>query len=155
MAGRPRSRPNYNFIRQLQVFSECNYNPSEGAAPYIAWKKRQDLDQTYSLRVIDGMPVIPDRLFLSLCVSPLTLPPSVSLTSFLLQRLSIEFGPRNGVPGLSRYHAHCLDHTRSVFRRRDRRPCAQTLHRPAHRQRVASPLSPAPLPICGWRNARG
>ncbi|KAJ7493331.1 protein-tyrosine phosphatase-like protein [Mycena galericulata] len=64
-AGHPQSRPNYNFVRQLQVFSECNYDPSDEAAPYIAWRARQEFDETHSLRVIDAMPVIEDRLFLS------------------------------------------------------------------------------------------
>ncbi|KAJ7708758.1 protein-tyrosine phosphatase-like protein [Mycena rosella] len=61
---RPRSRPNYNFIRQLQVFSECNYDISPVAAPYVAWRRRQDFDGANSLRVIDAMSIT-DRLFLS------------------------------------------------------------------------------------------
>ncbi|KAJ6561145.1 protein-tyrosine phosphatase-like protein [Mycena vulgaris] len=61
---RPQSRPNYNFIRQLQVFADCNYDMSPAAIPYIAWRKRQDFDETNSLRVIDAMSIT-DRLFLS------------------------------------------------------------------------------------------
>ncbi|KAJ7460727.1 protein-tyrosine phosphatase-like protein [Mycena latifolia] len=61
---RPRSRPNYNFIRQLQVFAECNYDVSPTSSPYIAWRTRQDFDEANSLRVTDGMPIT-DRLFLS------------------------------------------------------------------------------------------
>ncbi|KAF7356962.1 Sialidase domain-containing protein [Mycena venus] len=62
---RPKSRPNYNFIRQLQVFSECNCNVGPTSPPYIAWKERQNFDKDNSLRVIDGMSVLPDQLFLS------------------------------------------------------------------------------------------
>ncbi|KAJ7132245.1 protein-tyrosine phosphatase-like protein [Mycena epipterygia] len=62
---RPKSRPNYNFIRQLQVFSECNCDPSPTAPPYIAWQKQQEFDEKHSIRVTDGIPIIPDRLFLS------------------------------------------------------------------------------------------
>ncbi|KAJ7102951.1 protein-tyrosine phosphatase-like protein [Mycena crocata] len=62
---RPRSRPNYNFIRQLQVFFESNCDPSPSAPLYIAWRKRQEFDETHSLRVIDGLTIIPNRLFLS------------------------------------------------------------------------------------------
>ncbi|KAJ7173617.1 protein-tyrosine phosphatase-like protein [Mycena filopes] len=65
-ARRPQARPNYNFLRQLQVFSACNYNVDPTAAPYIAWKTRQEFDEAHSLRVIDGMPILADRLFVSL-----------------------------------------------------------------------------------------
>ncbi|KAJ6581101.1 protein-tyrosine phosphatase-like protein [Mycena capillaripes] len=62
---RPRSRPNYNFIRQLQVFFECNYDITPTTLPYIAWGKQQSFDETNSLRVIDSMAILTDRLFLS------------------------------------------------------------------------------------------
>lgn len=68
--GRPRARPNYSFIRQLQVFFECNYDITPTAPPYITWKEQHNFDKTNSLRVIDGMPILPGQLFLSLCVSP-------------------------------------------------------------------------------------
>ncbi|KAJ7027879.1 protein-tyrosine phosphatase-like protein [Mycena alexandri] len=64
-ARRPRGRPNYNFIRQLQVFSACNHNVSPEAPPYISWKAQQDFDEAHSLRVIDGMPILTGQLFLS------------------------------------------------------------------------------------------
>lgn len=67
--GRPKSRPSYNFIRQLQFFAQCNYDVSPTEPSYIAWQAQQNFDEANSLRVIDGMPVLPDQLFLSLCVS--------------------------------------------------------------------------------------
>ncbi|KAJ6624897.1 hypothetical protein B0H10DRAFT_1942857 [Mycena sp. CBHHK59/15] len=63
-ARRRRSRPNYNFIRQLQVFSECEYNPCPTIPQYIAWKEKQEFDNTNVLRVIDGMPIIPEGVYL-------------------------------------------------------------------------------------------
>ncbi|KAJ7626310.1 protein-tyrosine phosphatase-like protein [Mycena polygramma] len=62
---RPKSRPNYSFIRQLQVFSECNYDIGPSSPAYITWRKRQIFDAKHSLRVIDGMPILADQLFLS------------------------------------------------------------------------------------------
>ncbi|KAJ7849951.1 protein-tyrosine phosphatase-like protein [Mycena olivaceomarginata] len=62
---RPKSRPSYNFIRQLQFFAQCNYDVSPTEPSYIAWQAQQNFDEANSLRVIDGMPVLPDQLFLS------------------------------------------------------------------------------------------
>ncbi|KAJ7777334.1 protein-tyrosine phosphatase-like protein [Mycena metata] len=62
---RPRSRPNYNFIRQLQVFSACHHNVNPEAPAYILCKTQQDFYEAHSLKVIDGMPILPDQLFLS------------------------------------------------------------------------------------------
>ncbi|KAJ7746801.1 protein-tyrosine phosphatase-like protein [Mycena maculata] len=81
---RPRCRPNYNFVRQLLVWSECNYNPSEGVGPYIAWKEQQEFDQLHSLRVTDGMHIIPNRLFLSF-----DFPSNAARARALLARLGI------------------------------------------------------------------
>ncbi|KAF8196864.1 protein-tyrosine phosphatase-like protein [Mycena galopus ATCC 62051] len=63
--GRPKSRPSYNFIRQLQVFAECNYDIGPTESLYIAWKRQHNFDKAKSIRVIDSMPILSDQLFLS------------------------------------------------------------------------------------------
>ncbi|KAJ7876284.1 protein-tyrosine phosphatase-like protein [Mycena leptocephala] len=81
---RPRARPNYSFIRQLQVFFECNYDITPTAPPYIAWKEQHNFDKTNSLRVIDGMPILPGQLFLSF-----TFPSNRNHADALLDRLGV------------------------------------------------------------------
>ncbi|KAJ7089780.1 protein-tyrosine phosphatase-like protein [Mycena belliarum] len=80
---RPQSRPNHNFIRQLQVFGEFNYEISPATPAYVAWRTRQDFDEANSLLVIYGMAVT-DRLFLSL-----DFPANPSHATALLDHLAI------------------------------------------------------------------
>ncbi|KAJ6485785.1 protein-tyrosine phosphatase-like protein [Mycena sanguinolenta] len=62
---RPKSKPSYNFIRQLQVFGECNCDIGLDQPSYMTWQKRQKFDKTNSIRVIDAMVILSDQLFLS------------------------------------------------------------------------------------------
>ncbi|KAJ7230559.1 protein-tyrosine phosphatase-like protein [Mycena pura] len=50
--------------KQTKFFSECNFDVSPAAPPYIQWKKLQEFDTAHSIRAVDGVPIT-DRLFLS------------------------------------------------------------------------------------------
>ncbi|KAI0068524.1 phosphatases II [Artomyces pyxidatus] len=63
---RPQVLPNYGFIKQLQTFCACAYEPTRADATYRAWKRRHRQDVTSFLNCLsDTTCVIPDRLFLS------------------------------------------------------------------------------------------
>ncbi|KAJ7272589.1 protein-tyrosine phosphatase-like protein [Mycena haematopus] len=64
-SGRSKSRPSYNFIRQLQIFAECNFDIGPNEPSYIAWQRRQNFDKTNSLQVIDAITILPPQLILS------------------------------------------------------------------------------------------
>jgi len=38
--GRPQIHPNYGFIKQLDTFAKCNYEPSPSHPTYRSWKRR-------------------------------------------------------------------------------------------------------------------
>jgi len=63
---RPRVHPNYGFLKQLDAFAECAYEPSPTNPAYISWKRKQKQNVTGFLnQIADTTPVIPGQLFLS------------------------------------------------------------------------------------------
>ncbi|TRM68074.1 hypothetical protein BD626DRAFT_480698 [Schizophyllum amplum] len=65
-SARPRVRPNYGFLRQLDVFAECNYAPSPENPAYLSWKRRHKQEMTAFLnKIVDTTGIIPDQLYLS------------------------------------------------------------------------------------------
>ncbi|KIY65056.1 DSPc-domain-containing protein [Cylindrobasidium torrendii FP15055 ss-10] len=59
-------RPNYGFIKQLEVFAQCGYDPNSHHPSYISWKRSQQHHITSFLnRMVDTTAIIPDRLYLS------------------------------------------------------------------------------------------
>ncbi|EIW76527.1 phosphatases II [Coniophora puteana RWD-64-598 SS2] len=66
--------PNYGFRKQLHTFAECRFKPSDSHPDYIAWMRRQKRDVTKYLNTIsDTVPVVLDQLYLTRCLSPLSL----------------------------------------------------------------------------------
>ncbi|CAA7259408.1 unnamed protein product [Cyclocybe aegerita] len=58
--------PNYGFIKQLDVFVQCEFDPSPSHPKYRSWKRRHQQDVTYFLNhMSDTISIIPDRLLLS------------------------------------------------------------------------------------------
>ncbi|KAF7317808.1 Sialidase domain-containing protein [Mycena kentingensis (nom. inval.)] len=80
---REKIRPNYNFVRQLQVFAACNYQIRETESPYRRWQQDQAFSLTQFIRVPDAMPLT-DRLFLSF-----DLPSSLNRSKILLDHFEI------------------------------------------------------------------
>ena len=65
-SGRPRVHPNYGFLKQLDAFAECAYEPSPTNPAYISWKRKHKQNVTGFLnQIADTTPVIPGQLFLS------------------------------------------------------------------------------------------
>ncbi|KAK7043808.1 hypothetical protein VNI00_008420 [Paramarasmius palmivorus] len=63
---RPCVLPNYGFLKQLDVFAECGYHPSNESPAYISWKRKQQQHVTQFLnQMVDTTPIIPEQLFLS------------------------------------------------------------------------------------------
>ncbi|KAL0577895.1 hypothetical protein V5O48_004090 [Marasmius crinis-equi] len=63
---RPCVLPNYGFLKQLDVFAECDYRPSSDNPSYVCWKRIQEQHVTRFLsQMIDTTPIIPDKLLLS------------------------------------------------------------------------------------------
>jgi len=63
---RPQVHPNYGFVKQLQAFAECNYEPSSTNEAYCEWKRHQEHDVTNFInKMLDTTPILPDQLFLS------------------------------------------------------------------------------------------
>ncbi|KAJ6606140.1 protein-tyrosine phosphatase-like protein [Mycena vulgaris] len=63
---RPRVQPNYGFVKQLEVFADCGYNPTASHPAYMSWKRKQKQDVTNFLnQLIDTAVIIPDALLLS------------------------------------------------------------------------------------------
>ncbi|KAL1740055.1 protein-tyrosine phosphatase-like protein, partial [Schizophyllum fasciatum] len=63
---RPRVRPNYGFLRQLDVFTECDYAPSPENPAFLSWKRRHKQEMNAFLsKVVDTTSIIPDELYLS------------------------------------------------------------------------------------------
>ncbi|KAJ7065306.1 protein-tyrosine phosphatase-like protein [Mycena amicta] len=80
---RAKIRPNYNFTRQLQVYSACEYDVAATRAPYRLWLQEQAFDIAHAIRVVDAMPIM-DRLFLSF-----DLPSDLERSGSLLDHLGI------------------------------------------------------------------
>lgn len=63
---RPQVHPNYGFLKQLDVFAECAYEPTPTHPAYLAWKLRQGQNVTRFLnQLLDTVSIIPDELYLS------------------------------------------------------------------------------------------
>ncbi|KNZ72598.1 putative rhodanese domain-containing dual specificity protein phosphatase [Termitomyces sp. J132] len=63
---RPEVHPNYGFIKQLEIFAECQYDPSPTHPTYCRWKQEQEQNITKHLNQIIDTTIIPDRLRLSI-----------------------------------------------------------------------------------------
>lgn len=58
--------PNYGFIRQLQAFQECCYNPSPTNEAYLAWKRKSKRDVSNFLNLLsDTICIHPYKLYMS------------------------------------------------------------------------------------------
>jgi len=58
--------PNYGFVRQLQAFQACGYNPSPTNGAYLAWKRRSKRDVSCYLNLLnDTIHVHPYKLYVS------------------------------------------------------------------------------------------
>lgn len=82
---RPSVMPNYGFLKQLDVFAECDYCPSRENHSYISWKRIQEQHVTRFLtQMIDTTPIIPEQLLLSS-----EFPDDVKQANSLIQELGI------------------------------------------------------------------
>jgi len=62
---RPQIHPNYGFMKQLQAFATCDYDPSPTNCAYRAWKRRRMQDVTHFLNAMsDTTAIIPDKLYM-------------------------------------------------------------------------------------------
>lgn len=67
---RPQAHPNYGFIKQLDVFWKCNFEPSFSHPAYRSWKRRNKQDVTHYLNhAADTVSIIEDKLLLTRCGS--------------------------------------------------------------------------------------
>ena len=66
MAGRPQAQPNYGFIKQLDVFEKCGFEPSLSHPQYRSWKRRhvQDVNNYFS-HLVDTVAIVPDKLLMT------------------------------------------------------------------------------------------
>ncbi|KAF9522112.1 protein-tyrosine phosphatase-like protein [Crepidotus variabilis] len=63
---RPQVHPNYGFVKQLDVFANCSYEPSHHHPLYRSWKRRHLQDATSYLNYIhDTSELVRDKVFLS------------------------------------------------------------------------------------------
>ncbi|KAG5725674.1 putative rhodanese domain-containing dual specificity protein phosphatase [Termitomyces sp. T112] len=62
---RPEVHPNYGFIKQLEIFAECQYDPSPTHPTYCRWKQEQEQNITKHLNHFIDTTIIPDQLRLS------------------------------------------------------------------------------------------
>ncbi|KAG6888515.1 hypothetical protein C0995_007758 [Termitomyces sp. Mi166 len=63
---RPKIHPNYGFIKQLEAFAECQYNPCPTNSAYCHWKRQQKRNVTQFLnQMADTTIILPDKLLLS------------------------------------------------------------------------------------------
>lgn len=64
--GRLSIHPNYGFIKQLEAFAECQYNPCPSSSVYCRWKRHQKRNVTQFLnQMVDTSIILPDKLLLS------------------------------------------------------------------------------------------
>lgn len=71
MVGRPQVHPNYGFIKQLDVFEKCGYEPSSLHPQYRSWKRRHVQDvNNYLNHLVDTVAIIPDKLLMTRFVGP-------------------------------------------------------------------------------------
>ena len=64
--GRPAISPNFGFVDQLEVFQQCNYQPSPTHEAYLLWKHERDAQVNNLLDTIDVVAVVPDLFFVIL-----------------------------------------------------------------------------------------
>ncbi|KAF7775665.1 hypothetical protein Agabi119p4_4058 [Agaricus bisporus var. burnettii] len=63
---RLQAHPNYGFIKQLDTYSKCQFDPCPTNPVYRSWKKRQEQDVTSFLnQLVDTVSIIPEKLLLS------------------------------------------------------------------------------------------
>ncbi|PPQ65736.1 hypothetical protein CVT24_011769, partial [Panaeolus cyanescens] len=63
---RPIVHPNYGFIRQLHVFADCGYQPSQSHPRYLSWKRKHKQDvKTYINFLEDTFPLVHDKVLLT------------------------------------------------------------------------------------------
>ena len=66
MAGRPQAQPNYGFIKQLDVFEKCGYEPSSSHPQYRSWKRRHVQDvNNYLNHLVDTVAIVPEKLLMT------------------------------------------------------------------------------------------
>ncbi|KAG6823006.1 hypothetical protein H0H92_011749, partial [Tricholoma furcatifolium] len=63
---RPEIHPNYGFIKQLEVFAECQYLPSPTNDAYCRWKRQKTRNVTQFLnQMVDTTTILPNQLHVS------------------------------------------------------------------------------------------
>ncbi|KAF8887245.1 protein-tyrosine phosphatase-like protein [Gymnopilus junonius] len=63
---RPQAHPNYGFVKQLDVFWQCNFEPSPSHPAYRSWKRRHEQDVTYYLsHAADTVEIIKDKMLMT------------------------------------------------------------------------------------------
>ncbi|KNZ72586.1 Tyrosine-protein phosphatase yvh1 [Termitomyces sp. J132] len=63
---RPEIHPNYGFIKQLEAFAECQYDPCPTNPAYCRWKRHHKRNVTqYLNQMVDTTIILPDKLLLS------------------------------------------------------------------------------------------
>jgi len=63
---RPQVHPNYGFIKQLDVFEKCGYEPSSSHPQYRSWKRRHVQDvNNYLNHIVDTVAIIPNKLLMT------------------------------------------------------------------------------------------
>jgi hypothetical protein len=60
--GRPQVNP--KFMRQLEIFEKCNYQPSPTHEAYVLWKQKRDDELTALVRNIKVDTIVPEQFFL-------------------------------------------------------------------------------------------
>jgi dual specificity phosphatase 12 len=64
--GRPQVHPNYGFIKQLDTYAKCQFEPCKTNPVYRSWKKKQRQDVTSFLnQLVDTISIIPEKLLLN------------------------------------------------------------------------------------------
>ncbi|KAF9477830.1 phosphatases II [Pholiota conissans] len=65
-AARPQVHPNYGFIKQLEVFAKCNFEPFPAHPQYRSWMRRHRQDVTqYLNHMADIVDIVPEKLYLT------------------------------------------------------------------------------------------
>ncbi|KAG6825364.1 hypothetical protein H0H92_003960, partial [Tricholoma furcatifolium] len=63
---RPEIHPNYGFVKQLEVFAECQYLPSPTNDVYCRWKRQKTRNVTQFLNhMVDTTTILPNQLHVS------------------------------------------------------------------------------------------
>ncbi|KAA1466633.1 phosphatases II [Dentipellis sp. KUC8613] len=109
---RPKVLPNYGFLKQLEAFAACAYEPTPTSAPYRAWKRRQRQDvNSFLCSVSDTIPIIHDRLYLS-SDFPSDVDQAKCLVAYLGMTHCISLTPSEDIPSylpLKHWHVEIPD----------------------------------------------